>query len=67
VQLFEGVIEGTISREMRGTNGFGYDPIFIPNGQSKTYAEMTVEEKNAVSMRSIALSKLRQYLLQVST
>jgi non-canonical purine NTP pyrophosphatase (RdgB/HAM1 family) len=67
VQLFEGVIHGTISTEMRGTNGFGYDPIFIPNGQSKTYAEMTADEKDAVSMRSIALSKLRQYLLQVST
>jgi XTP/dITP diphosphohydrolase len=67
VQLFEGVIEGTVSREIRGTSGFGYDPIFIPNGQSKTYAEMTAEEKNVVSMRSIALSKLSQYLLQVST
>src|SRR5262245_63654646 len=64
VQLFEGVIDGTISSEMRGTNGFGYDPIFIPNGHSKTYAEMTPDEKNNVSMRSIALSKLKQFLLQ---
>ena len=63
VQLFEGIIEGTVSTEIRGTNGFGYDPIFIPNGQSKTYAEMTSEEKNAISMRSIALSKLRDFLV----
>jgi XTP/dITP diphosphohydrolase len=63
VQLFEGIIEGTVSTEIRGTNGFGYDPIFIPNGQSKTYAEMTSEEKNTISMRSIALSKLRDFLV----
>jgi XTP/dITP diphosphohydrolase len=66
VQLFEGEIHGTISTESRGTNGFGYDSIFIPNGQSKTYAEMNTEEKNAESMRSIALSKLRQFLLHRS-
>jgi XTP/dITP diphosphohydrolase len=65
-QLFEGEIHGTISTELRGTNGFGYDSIFIPNGQSKTYAEMNSEEKNAVSMRGIALSKLRQFLLHRS-
>lgn len=64
VQLFEGIIEGTVSMEIRGTNGFGYDRIFIPNGQSKTYAEMTTEEKNTISMRSIALSKLRDFLVQ---
>jgi XTP/dITP diphosphohydrolase len=65
VRLFEGVVEGTLSSESRGTNGFGYDPIFIPDGQSKTYAEMTAEEKNALSMRSIALSKLRDFLVQL--
>jgi XTP/dITP diphosphohydrolase len=64
VQLFEGIIEGTVSMEIRGTNGFGYDGIFVPNGQSKTYAEMTTEEKNTISMRSIALSKLRDFLVQ---
>jgi XTP/dITP diphosphohydrolase len=64
VHLFEGEINGTISVEMRGTNGFGYDPIFIPSGQLKTYAEMTPEEKNTVSMRGIALSKLRHFVLQ---
>jgi XTP/dITP diphosphohydrolase len=64
VQLFEGVIEGTISRKMQGTSGFGYDPIFIPNGHSKTYAQMSPEEKNAVSMRSIALSQLAKFLLR---
>jgi XTP/dITP diphosphohydrolase len=64
VKLFEGTIQGTISMEIRGTNGFGYDPIFVPDGQSKTYAEMTTEEKNTISMRSIALSKLRDFLDQ---
>lgn len=64
VQLFEGVIEGTISKEMRGTHGFGYDPIFIPNGHARTYAQMSPEEKNAVSMRSIALVKFREFLLR---
>jgi XTP/dITP diphosphohydrolase len=64
VQLFEGMVQGTVSTEIRGMNGFGYDPIFIPSGQSKTYAEMTTEEKNIVSMRSIALSKLRDFLVQ---
>lgn len=62
VQVFEGVIEGTVSHGLRGTNGFGYDPIFIPAGENKTYAEMTPAEKNARSMRSIALSKLKAYL-----
>jgi non-canonical purine NTP pyrophosphatase (RdgB/HAM1 family) len=64
-QLFEGVVDGTISTEIRGTNGFGYDPIFIPHGQSKTYAEMTAEEKNVLSTRSIALFKLRQFVPQL--
>lgn len=64
VQLFEGIIDGTISTEMRGTNGFGYDPIFIPKGQRKTFAEMTSEEKNSVSMRGVALAKLQQFLLK---
>jgi XTP/dITP diphosphohydrolase len=62
VRVFEGVIEGSVSLGLRGTNGFGYDPIFVPMGESKTYAEMTADEKNARSMRSIALSKLKTYL-----
>jgi XTP/dITP diphosphohydrolase len=49
---------------MRGDKGFGYDPIFIPDGCSKTYAEMTAEEKNDISMRKIALSKFKDFLLK---
>ncbi|MGZ3931213.1 MAG: RdgB/HAM1 family non-canonical purine NTP pyrophosphatase, partial [Bacteroidia bacterium] len=43
---FEGIINGTISTEMKGSNGFGYDPVFIPEGRSATFAEMTADEKN---------------------
>jgi|SRR5688572_2280503 XTP/dITP diphosphohydrolase len=58
----EGSVEGTIIPERRGNDGFGYDPIFIPNGYSKTYAEMTLQEKSALSHRAIAVKKLEQYL-----
>ena len=45
--MFEGVIKGNISLKPKGKNGFGYDPIFIPLGHNKTFAEMTMEEKNS--------------------
>jgi len=48
---FEGVTEGTITRQRVGDNGFGYDPIFIPDGSTKTYAQMTLDEKNLFSHR----------------
>ena len=60
--LFEGVVKGEISTEKRGTDGFGYDPIFIPEGQSKTFAEMTLEEKNQQSHRARAFEKLIVFL-----
>ncbi len=60
--VFEGKIEGTISNEIRGKQGFGFDPIFIPNGADKTFAEMSVEEKNKYNHRSKAFSKLAEYL-----
>ncbi|WP_400262372.1 non-canonical purine NTP diphosphatase [Sphingobacterium sp. SG20118] len=60
--FFEGSIEGKIIMELKGTDGFGYDPIFIPNGFSKTFAEMTAEEKNKISHRAIAVSKLAEFL-----
>ncbi len=60
--LFEGIVNGTIAREMRGSNGFGYDPVFMPDGFSKTFAEMSAEEKNSISHRKIALKKLLDFL-----
>lgn len=60
--VFQGTIKGTISTEERGTNGFGWDPIFIPNGFKKTFAEMTELEKNSLSMRKIALQKFKDWL-----
>lgn len=61
-KFFEGVIEGTIIHERRGNQGFGYDPVFIPEGSNKTFAEMTLEEKNSLSHRAIAVRKLIHYL-----
>lgn len=60
--LFEGKINGTIIEEKRGNNGFGYDPIFIPDGYTKTFAEMTKEEKSSISHRGIALKRLIEFL-----
>ncbi|MFU1858886.1 non-canonical purine NTP diphosphatase [Sphingobacterium sp. NGMCC 1.201703] len=60
--FFEGSIEGRIITERRGIDGFGYDPIFIPDGHDKTFAEMSAEEKNAISHRAIAVGKLAAYL-----
>ncbi|MBX3013345.1 MAG: non-canonical purine NTP pyrophosphatase, partial [Caldilineaceae bacterium] len=56
------VIEGAIARQPRGHRGFGWDPIFIPAGGQKTYAEMTLEENAAFSMRRLAVVKLRDFL-----
>lgn len=58
-----GKCRGRIATEIRGSKGFGYDPIFIPTGDERTFAEMTVEEKNRVSHRGIAFKKLRDLLL----
>jgi len=60
--FFEGVINGRITTQTSGNAGFGYDPIFIPNGFSTTFAEMTAEEKNSVSHRAKAVEKLANYL-----
>jgi XTP/dITP diphosphohydrolase len=62
VRQFEGSLEGTILNERKGKGGFGYDPVFLPQGYSKTLAEMTLAEKNKISHRSIALGKLVAYL-----
>lgn len=60
--FFEGIIRGTITTEKRGTQGFGYDPVFMPDGYDKTFAEMSPEEKNAISHRAIAVNKLVDFL-----
>lgn len=59
---FKGEIWGQITENKRGTAGFGYDPIFIPDGYDKTFAEMSPEEKNSISHRSIAVQKLVDFL-----
>ncbi len=60
--IFEGKVDGTISKIARGINGFGYDPIFIPHGYSKTFGEMNHKQKNKLSHRSIAIQKLINFL-----
>lgn len=65
VHVFEGRIDGTIIHEKRGDQGFGYDPIFLPNGSDKTFAEMSVEEKNGMSHRAKALEKMMVYLKRI--
>ena len=60
--LFEGVVNGKITEERVGHDGFGYDPIFIPQGHDKTFSELTINEKNAISHRGIAINKLVNFL-----
>tara|TARA_B100001059_G_C17770983_1_gene548411 strand:- start:59 stop:643 length:585 start_codon:yes stop_codon:yes gene_type:complete len=60
---FEGVVEGKIIAEKRGEHGFGYDPIFVPSGSDKTFAQMHLEEKNKFSHRARAFTKLKTYLM----
>jgi XTP/dITP diphosphohydrolase len=64
VDATEGICPGTLAESGRGTNGFGYDPIFIPSGFSRTYAELTAEEKNQISHRARALAAMREVLRQ---
>ena len=60
--LFYGEVRGKIANEIRGENGFGWDPVFIPEGQNKTYAQMSAEEKSKISHRRKALDKLSDFL-----
>ena len=62
INQFEGNIKGQIISELRGTQGFGYDPIFIPEGYEITFAEMSLEEKGKISHRSRAFAKLISFL-----
>ena len=59
---FHGEVKGVITKEKTGDKGFGYDPIFIPEGFNKTFSEFTLEEKNKLSHRAIAVSKLVKFL-----
>ena len=59
---FEGIVRGTILTERRGTAGFGYDPVFVPEGYAETFAEMGSEEKNRISHRARAVQKLADFL-----
>jgi XTP/dITP diphosphohydrolase len=60
--LFEGIVKGEIIEEKRGSAGFGYDPIFVPEGFDKTFAELGNEVKNTVSHRALAVEKLCRFL-----
>ena len=59
---FEGIVNGKIVADNKGTEGFGYDPIFVPNGFDRTFAEMSSNEKNKISHRGIAVRKLIDFL-----
>ena len=64
-QLFEGIVRGTIIEERRGSEGFGYDPIFIPDGYTNTFAELGSEIKNRISHRAKAVEQLAAYLNKI--
>ena len=64
IHKFEGIVEGEIIRERRGGEGFGYDPIFQPDGYDKTFAELGMDIKNRISHRARATQKLADYLLK---
>lgn len=64
-KVFEGVCEGKIINEKRGDDGFGYDPLFVPEGYDKTFAELDLETKNRISHRGKALMLLKDYLLKM--
>jgi len=65
IKYFEGRVEGTISKSMQGDKGFGYDPIFIPNGYENTFAQLGAEIKNEISHRARALNMMKDYLVEM--
>ncbi len=65
VKIFFGYIEGRIGKEPKGVKGFGYDPVFYPEGESRSFAEMSGEEKDALSHRGKALKELEKYLREL--
>jgi len=64
IHTFEGIVTGKISREIRGKGGFGYDPIFIPDSFSESYAEMDKTVKNSISHRSLSINKLCNFIAE---
>ena len=62
--LFEGIVKGSIIKVRKGTSGFGYDPVFVPEGYDKTFAELGDDIKNKISHRAIATQKLCKFLLK---
>ena len=60
--LLEGIVEGSINHEPRGNHGFGYDPVFVPQGFTETFAELGIELKNKISHRAEAIRKLKQLI-----
>ena|ERR1051325_9285122 len=65
--LFEGIINGHILSEPVGETGFGYDPVFMPDGYTQSFAQMSLEEKSKISHRKQALDKLKNFLAEAST
>ena len=63
--LFEGIVRGQIATEQHGEGGFGYDPLFVPEGYDRTFAQMSAEEKNAISHRGRAVRELAKFLAQL--
>ena len=63
--MFEGIVEGEITRQRSGAEGFGYDPIFRPDGYDQTFAELGLDIKNQISHRARATQKLADFLLSI--
>jgi len=66
-ELFEGVVPGIITTAPHGVGGFGYDPVFMPTGHNRTFAEMTLDEKNVLSHRAMAVKNLGAFLSTITT
>lgn len=64
IKEFEGIVNGRIIESLRGDGGFGYDPVFMPDGYDMTFAELSAEEKNSISHRGRAVAALLQYLTE---